>query len=290
MKTKLFDYHTQSLEHGLGKHLRLSETIESAIRKGLSAICLTDHYPFPSEFIDPTPDKTCAMVMEEYKTYQRKVSENIKVYQSKIEVLRGAEVDWLPEYEEWTQKQITRWNFDYCIGSVHFLGQIKDEIGQRNFALDYTKEEFRNGITYYGGIEVLIKKYYAQICRMALSGLFDGVGHFDLVKKFNGGDLFDQSSLWYRKVVEQALDCIQKTGLAVEINTAGLDKKCKEQYPSLWVIYEAQKRDIPITIGSDAHIPENVGRNLGKAIEMAKKMGYTKLVRFKKRQKIEVAI
>lgn len=285
MKKYLFDYHTQALDHGENKSLLLRETIEAAIKQRLVAICLTDHFPLPADFQDSTHDDRV-----KYPDYYWEAVNVQKVFAGKMEVRIGAEFDWLPTYKELISKQIDKFKFDYIIGSVHFLGKIKDKKGERNFCHDYSHEEFMNGLQYYKNINELIYYYYQEVRNMIDSRLFDGVGHIDLIKKFNDGSLFNQSDKWYKENVLQTLDVLATSSMAMEINTAGWDKKCKEQYPSLWVLKEAFKREIPITLGSDAHTPDKIGRNLEKAASLAKEAGYTKLVRFIKRKKVEVEI
>lgn len=289
-RIRLFDFHTQTLEHGLDKSLRAGETVQAAIDKKLSAICLTDHYPLPPGFADPTKEKDCAMPMSRYEEYQRQVGGFIKRYSKQIQVLRGAEFDWLPEYRDWTEKEIKRWPFDYVIGSVHFVGKIKDRQEERNFILDYTKEEFDNGLRYYGGIRQLVKVYYKTLRDMVISGLFDGVGHLDLIKKYNDGTYFNECDEWYRQEVLKTLDVIAETGMTMELNTSGWFKICNALYPSRWILEKAYKRRIYLTIGSDGHKPEEIGRSLDKAVMLAKSAGYRFLARYRdrKRELIEI--
>lgn len=276
MKKYLFDYHTQGLAHEKGSKLRIEETIEAAIKKGLSAICLTDHFPLPPDFNDLTKD-----VRVKYPEYVELVVKTKNKYKNNIEVLLGAEFDWLEGYEEWIENEIQKYPFDYTIGSVHFVG---------NIPIDYTREYFIKTLKVYGGIKKLIRKYYEQIRELSTSNLFDSIGHLDRIKVYNDGNFFSEKEDWYRNEVLKTLNAISKNTSILEINTSGIDKVCKEQYPSTWILKEAKKKDINLTLGSDAHIPEKVGRNLENAVEIAKQARYTSLVRFKKRKKIEVKI
>ncbi|MEX2007440.1 MAG: histidinol-phosphatase HisJ [Candidatus Levyibacteriota bacterium] len=284
------DYHTQTIEHGLEKPRLVRETVQAAISVGLSTICLTDHYPLPPTFIDPTDEKDCAMPMADYPVYQEEVRQAMDEFGGQISVRRGAEIDWLPDYADWTREQISNWPFDYVIGSVHFLGKIDDAEGERNYLLDYKESEFLNGVEYFRGIEPLGRAYFQEVRRMVGSGLFDGVGHIDLIKKYNDGSLFSGSEDWYREEVIETLDAVSAAGMSMEINSAGLDKKCQEIYPSPWILRAAHERNIPITIGSDGHTPEGIGRNLERAIEAAKAAGYDQIVEYRQHQKIPLAI
>ena len=276
MKKYLFDYHAQSLAHEKGSKLKIEETIKAAIKKSLSAICLTDHFPLPPDFIDLTED-----VRVRYPDYVEKVLNAKEKYKNDIEVLLGAEFDWLEGYETWIDKEINKYPFDYCIGSVHYIGK---------FPLDYTKEYFNKLVKAYGGIKIVIQKYFQLVRDMASSKFFDAVGHLDRIKVFNDGSYFLEGEEWYRKEVKNTLDVISKNVITMELNTSGIDKACKEQYPSTWILKDAKKKGINLTLGSDAHIPYKVGKNLDKAIDIAQQAGYTSLERFIKRKKIEVKI
>lgn len=285
MKIKLFDYHVQTVDHGDNKPILIKETIESAINYGLDAICLTDHYPLPDGFADATHDDRIKFPDRYYMQTKMR-----KSYINKIKLFFGAEIDWLPEYEDWIIDEIKKYPFDYIIGSVHFLGKIKDEAGIRNFCHDYSKEEFFKGLKYYGCAIKIVEKYFSEIRNMIKSDLFDCVGHLDLIKKFNDGGIFSDKDDWYRNEVSRTLDLLKQTRVILELNTAGLDNLCNEQYPSNWILKEAKKRNIQVTLGSDAHEPNEVGRNFDRALETLRTVGYKSLVRFEKRKKIEVKI
>jgi histidinol-phosphatase (PHP family) len=76
--------------------------------------------------------------------------------------------------------------------------------------------------------------------------------------------------------------------VAVELNTAGLRKECREIYPSPAIVRLMHQHGIPITFGSDAHAVEEVGMNFAEAIALARSVGYTETCRFTQRRR-EVA-
>jgi histidinol-phosphatase (PHP family) len=115
---------------------------------------------------------------------------------------------------------------------------------------------------------------------MADSGLFDILGHPDLVKKFAhvpDGDL----SRFYEPVI----DSIAASGSAIEMNTAGWHKPCAEAYPALGFLELACSAGIPLVISSDAHAPDEIARDFHKAISIAKSVGYRETQLFEKRRR-----
>ena len=78
--------------------------------------------------------------------------------------------------------------------------------------------------------------------------------------------------------------------MAVEVSTAGLRKPCREIYPTEDFLRLARQLEIPITFGSDAHIPEDTGADFDKAVALARRCGYDKLCRFTQRRRELVPI
>jgi len=121
--------------------------------------------------------------------------------------------------------------------------------------------------------------YFERLTLAAKSGLFDIIGHADLPKKF--GIRPAQSC---RKLYRNFLTAAAQTGCAIELNTAGLRKDCKEIYPCAELLEIAWRKSVPITFGSDAHAPAEVGLNFAEAVKLARKVGYRETCRFTRRQ------
>jgi histidinol-phosphatase (PHP family) len=122
--------------------------------------------------------------------------------------------------------------------------------------------------------------YFERLTMAAETGLFEIIGHADLPKKFGFRPTRDCTPLY-----ETFLNAAKKHNCALDVNTAGLRKKCKEIYPSRQILELAFKKGVPITFGSDAHGPEEVGMNFTEAIELAHGAGYTECSRFVKRRR-----
>jgi histidinol-phosphatase (PHP family) len=115
---------------------------------------------------------------------------------------------------------------------------------------------------------------------MAESGLFDILGHPDLVKKFGfvpAGDL--------ARFYEPAVDAVAASGCVIELNTAGWHKPCAECYPAPRFLELACSAGIPLVISSDAHESAHLGRDFAKAVAVARAAGYKATLLFEKRQR-----
>ena len=252
--------HTTLCNHAKGS---MQEYIKEAISQNVDIYGFSDHAPM--EF-----DKKYRMSFDDMKLYQDRVLELKDRYKDEIDIRLGYEVDYLKGYMD---KRVLGANVDYLIGSVHFI----DGWGFDNpeFIGKYDEMD----------IDEIWQKYFDTIEEMAKSQLFDIVGHLDLIKVFKFMPTKD-----IKEIASNALDEIAKANMAIEINSAGLRKPIKETYPSLDLLKMAKEREIPITFGSDAHSPEQVGYGRDEAYNLAKEAGYSKTVVFKDRKREEIII
>jgi histidinol-phosphatase (PHP family) len=248
--------HTPLCNHCSGN---VDEFIKEAIKKGITVYGFSDHNPM--EF-----DKKYRMNFDDMKIYKNWVYEAKEKYKNKIEILYGYEVDFMPKYLD---EKLLNEDVDYLIGSVHFL----DNWGFDN--PEFIKEwESRN-------VDDVYEEYFSLIKQMADSKLFQIVGHLDLIKIFGY-----KPTKNLRDIITPALHSIKESDMIIEINSAGLRKPVKEQYPSVDILKVIKEMDIDITFSSDAHSVEQVGLNLEKVYELAKNIGFDKATFYRKKEKI----
>ena len=178
------------------------------------------------------------------------------------------EVDFMPGQEDWIRKLASLHPWDYFIGSVHYISE--------SWAIDSPHQlaEWKK----HDPFEVW-SRYFGWLTRAAESGLFDIIGHADLPKKFAIYTDRDCTPLF-----ERFLTAAAKNDVAMELNTAGLRKDCKEIYPSRQIVELAKAHNVAITFGSDAHAPGEVGMNFSEAVALARSVGYTHYRRFTQRK------
>jgi histidinol-phosphatase (PHP family) len=83
---------------------------------------------------------------------------------------------------------------------------------------------------------------------------------------------------------------IRNNGLCIEINTSGLRKPVREMYPSESILHIAREIGVPLTLGSDAHDPADVGADFASAAELIERYGNGRISVFEARQRREVRI
>jgi histidinol-phosphatase (PHP family) len=242
----------------------LEEMIEEAGKAGLEEFGISDHF-----ILSPDDRKySWALSPDSLDAYIADVQRMMEtVREPKIRL--GLEVDFFPETLDAVKKLLSRYSFDYLIGSVHFVDGFVIDLDAQGWK-DLAQED-RNRIW---------RRYWEHVRTAAETGLFDIVGHFDLPKKFN---YFPSVNLTEDALA--ALDAVAAADMAIEINCAGWDKPVQEAYPSMYFLCEARHRGIPLIINVDAHAACEVNRNFDRARRMAEQAGYNELVRFEKRKR-----
>ena len=177
-------------------------------------------------------------------------------------VLLGIEADFRPDTVEPVGELLAAYPFDYVIGSVHFVEDWGVDDPRSVDGFD-TRD-----------IDELYLAYYDLVGRAAETGLFTIMGHLDLVKKFGHRPTHS---------LETTLDALARrlaaAGVAVEINTAGLRKPVREMYPAPPVLRALARHQVPVTFGSDAHAPLEVGKDFDRAASLARECGYQHYLR-----------
>ncbi|WP_432798923.1 histidinol-phosphatase [Poriferisphaera sp. WC338] len=253
--------HTELCKHAQGS---VKDYAMRAEERGFKGHTVTCHNPLPWGW-----SPQVRMFEEQFQEYLDMIHEVREAFAGHLDILTGMEFDYVPELEDYLLQQVTWADFDYCLGSIH---------PQTDYYLEKYKvdDEVENR-----------RIYFDLIAKIAESDLFDCVSHPDLIKNFMP-DVWD---------IDQAmtdiipmLDRVAATGCAMELNTSGIHKKIAEMNPGSEILREMQNRDIPVVIGSDAHIPNRVGAQWEEALDMLESVGYTEINYFIQRQRTAVAI
>jgi histidinol-phosphatase (PHP family) len=254
----LVDYHVHVVAHGEYKYSWewINKYLLQARQQGIEEVGFSEHDEFCS--------LTSCQLIEQLQ----------KEWNGTITIRKGLEADYIPGRETEIIELMGKNAYDYIIGSIHFID---------GWGFDHP--DFRNGFE-ERDIDETYQRYTELLIQMAQTRLFDIVGHLDLIKIW-GHRPRRQTSRHY---FEPVLKTIKEYGLTVEINSAGLRKEVAEIYPALELIERMFQYSIPITFGSDAHHPEQIGEGLARAYQLARQAGYRYLVRFARRKGITTSI
>ena len=234
--------------------------VEAARAAGVDEIGFTEHvYYFKqtrSLWTVPYQTERCVYDVEPY------VEAILEARARGLPVKLGLEVDYVPGREDETRELLAPYPWDYLLGSVHFIDGLGVD-GEPRLIDEVGPEE-------------AWRRYFETLAAGAHSGLFDSLSHPDLVKIFGvRADAFEYDAI---------ADAIAAAGVAVEVSTAGLRRPVRELYPHPDFLAACHARGVPVTLGSDAHSPDVVGRDFDRARELLQQAGYDTITVFEQRR------
>jgi len=237
----------------------------AASERGIAELGVSEHvyrfeqaldiwrHPFWVSFATDDLDAYCAFVRE------------------RTDLRLGIEADFVPGAEDRTANLLQAREFDYVVGSVHFVREGAVDMD------DYSVWDSGRSV------EQIWQRYFQTIGEAARSGLFDVLAHPDLVKVWGSERPLPEGDL--RRYYELALDGIADSGIAVEVSTAGLRKRVAELYPAPAFLEMCLEAGAPVALSSDAHRPQDIGADYDRALELLGELGVGELCVFERRQR-----
>jgi histidinol-phosphatase (PHP family) len=258
--------HTQYCPHGSGEDTELF--IQKAIELGFDTYTVSEHPPLPKSFIDKLPYKpktieSLCMKEHDLDNYIREMHKLKEKYRDVIQIKVGLEIDYLPEYTDWTKNLLNEYGtyLDDGLLSIHFL---KGSDCWR--CVDLDPEDFNNGLVkHYSSFKEVQMQYYKTLEEALFADLGPykpkRIGHLTLCQKFQRYFKEDQLNQEVKDIIEHILHQIKKMKCSLDYNMAGLFKPyCLEPYPSYWIVNRCRQLGIQLIYGSDAHAVNELGR------------------------------
>ena len=268
----LTDYHvhlrTDELENTAARFFTAANAEhyrETAGERGIEELGVAEHiyrftaameiwqHPFWRQYAHDDLDDYCGFVREE------------------TDLRLGIEMDFVPGSEDRIANVLDGRDWDYVVGSVHFL---------RDHSLD--TEDY----SIWGAGESadrIWRRYFDTIAASALSGLYDVIGHPDLVKVWGSATPVPDRDPRY--FYEPAVEAFAEAGVAVEISTAGWRKPVGEQYPAVPFLEMLIDAGCPLALSSDAHVPDQLGFEYERAVELLQSLGVKEIAVFERRER-----
>lgn len=183
----------------------------------------------------------------------------------------GIEMDYVRGAEDRIAVVLDRHAFDYVVGSVHFI---------RDGAVDHDVYDVWEAL---GDPDKVWSLYFETLAEAVRSGLYDILAHPDLVKVWGRGRPAPQRDprFYYEPVVE----AIAETGITVEVSTAGWRKPVGELYPAAGFAAMCVDAGAAFSLSSDAHVPEHIGHEYGRAVEVMRGWGIHEVAVFEARER-----
>ncbi|MGY5246500.1 histidinol-phosphatase HisJ [Lactiplantibacillus plantarum] len=260
--------HTELCPHGSGEATK--KMIQRAIQLGFQRYCITEHAPLPPAFRDQyegTPaGYTEASLRENQVADYLALANGLKTkYAGQIEISVGFEVDFLPEHVAWTRDFLNTYGprTQESILSVHFMRGLR----QHFWCVDMSTDDFAAGFgQWLKTPQRVFEQYYQTVLASVQADLGpyapQRIGHMSLVRKYQDYfGLTEPLDVHNLQLVDQTLALVKQQRRQLDLNLAGLYKPyCNDFYPGEQILQRAQKLDIPLVYGSDAHDIASVGR------------------------------
>lgn len=243
---------------------RLEQHVVQAERSGIDEIGITDHaYHFRQTETLWTIPWMLGRCTDDLEEYVAAVETGKDVG---LPVKLGIEVDYFPGTEDEIADVLAPYPWDFVLGSVHFVDGLA--IDQHPPLVDAVP------------LEEAWRRYFEVLGDAARSELFDSLPHPDLVKFFGRRPAREAVA----RLHDQVVDIVAAAGVCVEVSTAGLRKPVGELYPDPEFLRACQVSNVPITLAADAHEPEDVGRDIDRAVALAREAGYETVTVFDERR------
>jgi histidinol-phosphatase (PHP family) len=258
----LLDYHMHLRAPNAGEE-RIDHTVEAveryaerALERGIDEIGITEHVYY---FVETRSFWLLSYQLERARnSLDDYCGAILEAKRRGLPVKLGLEVDWVPDHAGELAAVLEPYPWDYLLGSVHWIDGL---------AVDQ-----QPGLWATLGVEGVWARYAEELEGAARSGHFDALAHPDLVK------IFGNRVEWDWQPLIDSLD-----GVALEISTAGLHKPIGELYPDAGLLDLARRAGTSITLASDAHLADDVGRDLDRAVALARDAGYETVTVFERR-------
>lgn len=256
----LIDCHVHS-NHSFDADAPLAALCQRAVEIGLSYLCPTEHADF-----DPQDPGYGYLDMAAYAQTVRACQAQ---FAGQIALLQGIEVDYQPHFDAEVRDFLARHTFDFVIGSAHYVDGLYTE--------DVVLDTYDPDTAY--------RRYFDGVRSIAASGLFDVVGHLDLLKRYAVPRWGAFDAHRYADEIEAILRAAVASGTGLEINTSGLHQAPAETFPGLETLrrYRQLGGEV-LTLGSDAHRQADLARHARAGLALARAAGFKAIAVFVARQ------
>ena len=245
--------HTKLCHHARGE---MEEYVLAAIDRGLRKLIFLEHLEVGINYFEST-----WLTENDFDFYHKEGKRLQKKYKHIIEVGLGIEVGYNPNFLKEIQRRIALHSWDRIGISYHFLetdSGYLNMVSRRQVNIDALNQL---------GVDKVINRYYKDLLEAVEKLPGQVLCHIDAVLRHHPTVIITPD---HEKLIDDLLDSVAHNNMALEVNTSGYRIK-GEPYPSLAIIKKAIERNIPLVAGSDAHRPEDVGRDFDRLAELIKR-------------------
>ena len=238
--------------------------IESAIRKGLSVICFTDHY-------DKDNFDWGDEAIFDVESYVKVMPALREKYKDQIDVRMGAEIGFLPYLGRYYEKFTGTYPFDFVIGSAHSV--LNEDVATRNLYRDRTDRE---------GYRIYFEELLEDVQKIKS---YDVLGHIDYMVRYSHQGVESYRPAEYMEIIDEILKTVIRDGRGIELNMSGIKYGLGYAHPHPEILkrYRELGGEI-LTVGADGHIPEHIAYDFHLADEILTDAGFRYYTVFRERE------
>jgi len=258
----------------------LREMLDAAVAFGYTTFGVTPHSPPANEKFLYEEEIEAGLSADDlaqgFRDYASTCSDLIDEYRGQLEVLKGAEVEVVPESTFADRAAALRRDngLDYLVGSVHW-------VDERPF--DTSQKDFDRAVKYRGGLEPFLLRYYELVGLMIERLSPEVIGHFDLPRLFAEGSPELESS-GVKSAVAGVLEKASASGSILDLNVGAMSKKLVTPYPAPWVVRMASDMGVPFCLGDDSHSASGVGAGIAAGREYLLGQGVETITKLTRRE------
>jgi histidinol-phosphatase (PHP family) len=240
----------------------MEDMCEAALRCGLQEICFTEH-------VDRNPwDENRGFFNP--AAFVPAVARCQSCYADRLVVRIGLEIGEPHLVAGEVKALLEAWPIDFVLGSAHWIDQ---------------NGTYMSDVYQVHPAEHVEREYLQRVLELAEQGDFDSLGHLDLVRRYRPRALGPFDTLVHADVIRAILKALIHRDKAFEINTSPLRRRLDSTCPHITVLrWYRELGGEKLTVGSDAHRPEQVGTGFEVALALLKTAGFSRIVRFSARQ------
>ncbi len=273
----MFDYHVHP-NYSIDAEGSIEEFCEIALERGLQEIAFTTHLDTDNAGDDcyvnvkgKRVDTRSSVWLEDYEASIKSADDEYK--ERGLRVRLGVEVDYIQDIDGSLPERFYSTDFDIILGSVHLIDHIAISAKGR------AEKAFKKY-----SMEELGEKYYTHIMEAVESDLFDILAHIDLYRRYGQTFYGDGIREIWKPHIADLADAMKRHNMGFEVNTSPLRKGQTQPMPDVNIINALKDRGVSIvTIGSDAHCPQDVGADIERAIQLLRDSGFSNISQFERR-------
>ncbi len=251
------------------------EYVKKALELDFHTLGFSGHAPVPFENNFSIKDEK----LEEYAGTVRKLKDK---YSGEINIFISLEIDFIPGITHPFDYFVERAGLDYTIGGVHLVKNPGNKLWFID-GKDYTVYDRGLQTLFGGNIRKAVEAYWQQIIGMVATQKPDVIAHIDKIGMHNRGRYFSEEESWYKDIVWKVLKSVKENGNIIEVNTRGLYKgRSDKTFPSPFLLEQILHLQIPVTLSSDAHKPEELDGYFDETLKMLDDIGFKDLIYFSK--------